>query len=407
MEYDYPTIDGNLLSKSELQSRLLKMDLELDSKNHPKKYYVDLYNRLVQQLDRKMKIINELKNDAAANSNDFISSKRARNESDANEIVEDILNTHKKEALEKICSNNVNMSGFMNRMNESLDRYKTLSQTLQTKKHEPVNDNIPDYSFSVQSEQVITMLAPKNIFSKPSRTSRKNIKNLIEQIDRNVETLNKTISNKTLGSVHQSSNNLFQVGPIATNNTTLIKDLEGEPALQEESDIRLFNQDEIYLHVYDKKPVSSNTGVFLLLCGSAFTLASIGALLYFKDDLYQIAPHVNREHLTDYRVIGASVILGVVVIYLFIQHHHYNVIAKNTYKILLENLEKIDDINSIGILEEDIISNFSKIYKMKENTFVQSVLPKLRKIRMEDNKVVENEFIINGNHKTAWNFRNK
>lgn len=75
-------IDGKYLSKPELKSRLIQMNMQLDKKDHKKEYYVDLYNKLVLQYERRMLIKSIIETDIIDNPTKILNKKRARDETE-------------------------------------------------------------------------------------------------------------------------------------------------------------------------------------------------------------------------------------------------------------------------------------------------------------------------------------
>ena len=80
-ESDCNLKDGKYLNKSELKNRLRKMDMDLDAKEHKKEYYSDLYNKLVQQYDRRIKIKSILDDDIIEEGGKSLEIKRNRTHS--------------------------------------------------------------------------------------------------------------------------------------------------------------------------------------------------------------------------------------------------------------------------------------------------------------------------------------
>jgi len=80
-------LDGKYLSKNELIERLLKMNIELDNRVESKQYFVELYNKLIQMYDRRMKIKSILDADYIEKLQRNLSKKRERDPSVCSEII--------------------------------------------------------------------------------------------------------------------------------------------------------------------------------------------------------------------------------------------------------------------------------------------------------------------------------
>jgi len=81
-------LDGRYLSKSQLIERLVKMNVDLDhSKVEHKQHFVDLYNRVIQQTDFRMKIKPILDTDIIDRPQKVLKKKRERDLSGEGEII--------------------------------------------------------------------------------------------------------------------------------------------------------------------------------------------------------------------------------------------------------------------------------------------------------------------------------
>jgi hypothetical protein len=71
-------LNGYYLTKPELKDRLRKMGIQLENKDFSKQHYVDLYNRIILEYDRRMKIKSIIEIDMIDNPDKILNRKRER-----------------------------------------------------------------------------------------------------------------------------------------------------------------------------------------------------------------------------------------------------------------------------------------------------------------------------------------
>jgi hypothetical protein len=119
-------LDGYDLSKLDLKRRLQKMDYQLDNRDFGQEYYADIYNKLVKQYERRMKIRSLLDADRIAFDGTTLNRKRKRNEEGG-----DFTNKN-------VVQNNGKVSGVRNvSLENSLKGNETAYESMQER-------NIPD-----------------------------------------------------------------------------------------------------------------------------------------------------------------------------------------------------------------------------------------------------------------------
>jgi hypothetical protein len=76
------------------------------------------------------------------------------------------------------------------------------------------------------------------------------------------------------------------------------------------------------------------------------------------------------------------------------------------YRAVKTRLRSIYDVNNPfdGLTEEEIIREYSKEYKMKEDYFRSHILPLLKRMRRDDGEVREFETIIMGRNRIGWQY---
>ena len=71
-------LNGYYLTKPELKDRLRKMGIQLENKDFSKQHYVDLYNRIILEYDRRMKIKSIIEIDMIDKPDKILNRKRER-----------------------------------------------------------------------------------------------------------------------------------------------------------------------------------------------------------------------------------------------------------------------------------------------------------------------------------------
>jgi hypothetical protein len=220
-------LDGKYLSKQELIERLQKMNIELDNKVEGKQYFVDLYNKLIQQYDRRMKIKSILDADGVDKSLRILQKKRVRDDgsqiNSSNQLpklpreeagsqykfkIEKSVKAQKEEKeknieedsesarnnLGNVANKNLDLGNFMLRIQADLNSYKNKVKNLEG----AINENKKNQSDKEQPKVIYAdnLNFPQSdsrvLSKKPSqRNSRTNL--------RSVENSNMNIPNYSNG----------------------------------------------------------------------------------------------------------------------------------------------------------------------------------------------------------------
>lgn len=214
-------LDGKDLTKSQLIERLLKMNIELDNKVESKQYFVDLYNKLIQHYDYRMKIKSILDADTAGIDKIKLSRKRERDtgsginsstalpredaETRYNFNLENSVNPHREEKEKNFqedlkahdiyqinnSNKNLDLPGFMMKIHADLNSYKNRVKNFegalieikksQSDKEQPkvyYSDNL----YFHQSDSRVTSKKPSQ---KNSRTNLRSVNASSKNIPRN------------------------------------------------------------------------------------------------------------------------------------------------------------------------------------------------------------------------------
>jgi hypothetical protein len=85
--------------------------------------------------------------------------------------------------------------------------------------------------------------------------------------------------------------------------------------------------------------------------------------------------------------------------------------SKQIFNQIKKRLKEINNMNmrgddkwDDGLTEEDIIHEYSGIYKINEEDFRKRIFPELKKLRREDGEIKEYEAYIYGRNKLAWQY---